>query len=65
MTSDDLPDAWQGGAELRTRSCLSRSRRSRHWSWYRYWRRPAASVPTAWMCPRGSAQIQTSSQAGG
>ena len=26
---------------------------------------PAASVPTAWMCPLGHGQIQTSFQAGG
>ena len=30
-----------------------------------YWRRPAASVPTAWMWPCGSGLIHTSCQAGG
>jgi hypothetical protein len=30
---------------------------SRHKSWYRYWRRPGASVPMAWIWPWGSTQI--------
>src|SRR5580765_3883127 len=30
-----------------------------------YWRRPAASVPTAWMCPWGHGQTHTSLQAAG
>ena len=33
--------------------------------WYRYWRRPAASTPTARMCAFGASAIQTSSHAGG
>ena len=30
-----------------------------------YWRRPASSVPTTWMCPLGAGQIHTCSHAGG
>src|SRR5215217_7790300 len=47
------------------RSNFIASRRERHASWYRYCRRPAASVPTPWMCPFASGQIQTSFHAGG
>src|SRR5436190_756832 len=52
-------------ANRRMRSYFSWSRRSRHRGWYRYWRRPAASVPTAWRWPMGCGQIHTSVQAGG
>src|SRR6266581_4227424 len=48
-----------------TRSYFSWSRRSRHRGWYRYWRRPAASVPTACRWPMGCGQIHTSVHAGG
>ena len=47
------------------RSNLSASRRARQTSWYRYCRRPAASVPTACTWPFGSGQIHTSVHAGG
>ena len=52
-------------ATTSTRSCLALSRCSRHAGWYRYWRRPASSVPTAWMWPLGAGQIQTCVHAGG
>jgi hypothetical protein len=49
----------------RTRSNFSSFRSCCHRWWYRYWRRPAASVPTAWICPFGYGQIHTFFQAGG
>ena len=60
-----LAQLGQGGANSSMWSNLAASRRVRQASWYRYWRRPAASVPTACRWPEGIGQIQTSFQAGG
>ena len=52
-------------ANCSTRACLALSRSSRQAGWYRYCRRPASSVPTAWRWPFGRGQIHTSVHAGG
>jgi hypothetical protein len=65
MTARHGSDLRHRPAEFQRPSNFSRSLSSRQLSWYRYWRRPAASVPTAWLWPSGSGQIHTSSHAGG
>ena len=65
MLTDGLAYGRQGAPEVLNPVMLVLVRCRRHRSWYRYCRRPAASVPMAWMWPRGSAQIHTSCQAGG
>ncbi len=52
-------------ARSRARENLPLSCRFDQSAWYVYWRRPASSVPTAWMCALGSRAIHTSRHAGG
>ena len=60
-----LRNSGSRGTSCWTRSCLALLRSCVHAAWYRYWRRPASSVPTAWMWPLGYGLIHTSVQAGG
>ena len=52
-------------AKRTSRSYFACSCRARYSGWYRYWRRPAASTPTACSFAFARGEIQTSRQAGG